>query len=107
MLETTDTSERIKMKAHELFMQYGLRSVSMDDIANNMGISKKTIYQYYTDKDQLVEAVVAAIILHNQSACEYDRSHADDAIHEIFLAMDMMMEMFRSMNPSLLFDMQK
>jgi len=107
MIEATDTSERIRIKAHELFLQYGLRSVSMDDIANNLGISKKTIYQYYKDKDQLTEEVVEAIIKQNQGACDYDRSHADNAIHEVFLAMDMMMEMFRSMNPSLLFDMQK
>ena len=53
-----ETSIRIKQKAHELFWQYGLRSVSMDDIATSLGISKKTIYQYYADKDELVEAVV-------------------------------------------------
>jgi len=103
----TDTSERIKQKAHDLFMQYGLRSVSMDDIANNLGISKKTIYQYYADKDALVDAVVSSIIQYNQSCCEIDRKTADNAIHEIFLAMEFMMEIFRSMNASLLFDMQK
>ena len=53
-----DTRERIKQKAHDLFMQYGLRSVSMDDIANSLGMSKKTIYQYFADKDELVDAVV-------------------------------------------------
>ncbi|MBI3884082.1 MAG: helix-turn-helix transcriptional regulator, partial [Sphingobacteriales bacterium] len=53
-----DTSERIKLKAHDLFMQYGLRSVSMDDIATQLGISKKTIYQFYADKDELVDAFV-------------------------------------------------
>ena len=37
-----DTGSRIKQKAHELFMQYGLRSVSMDDIANSMGISSSS-----------------------------------------------------------------
>ncbi|MDB5203188.1 MAG: TetR/AcrR family transcriptional regulator [Ferruginibacter sp.] len=88
-------------------MQYGLRSVSMDDIANNLGISKKTIYQYFADKDELVNAVVGSIIQHNQQICDFDRSEAKDAIHEIFLAMDLVVAMFRSMNPSLLFDMQK
>ncbi len=102
-----DTTERIKQKAHDLFMQYGLRSVSMDDIANGLGISKKTIYQYYADKEALVDAVVNAIIEHNRSCCEIDRKTADNAIHEIFLAMEFMMEIFRSMNASLLFDMQK
>ena len=107
MADVTDTNERIHIKAHELFMQYGLRSVSMDDIANSLGMSKKTIYLYYADKDALVDSVVSAIISNNQSVCNADKKKAENAIHEIFLAMDMIMEMFRSMNPSLLFDMQK
>ncbi|HEX6193727.1 MAG TPA: helix-turn-helix domain-containing protein, partial [Chitinophagaceae bacterium] len=57
-----DTKERIQNKAEELFMQFGIRSVSMDDIANNLGMSKKTVYQYFVDKDELVEAVVQAHI---------------------------------------------
>ena len=107
IMTETETSERIRQKAHDLFMQYGLRSVSMDDIANGLGISKKTIYQYYEDKDSLVDAVVHSIIQYNQSCCEIDRKSSDNAIHEIFLAMEFMMEIFRSMNASLLFDMQK
>ena len=102
-----DTGTRIREKAHNFFMQYGFRSVSMDDIANNMGISKKTIYQYYADKDELVEAVIESEFQKNQAICDYDKSHSKNAIHEIFIAMDMMMEMFSSMNPSLIFDMQK
>lgn len=88
-------------------MQYGLRSVSMDDIANGLGISKKTIYQFYEDKDTLVDDVIESIILHNQGCCESDRAVAENAIHEIFLAIEFMMEIFRSMNPALVFDMQK
>jgi AcrR family transcriptional regulator len=107
MTVITDTGERIKQKAGDLFMQYGLRSVSMDDIANGLGISKKTIYQYYADKDELVDAFITEKINHNQSCCELDKSAADNAVHEIFLAIDMMMEIMSSMNPALLFEMQK
>ena len=107
MTEVLEISERIKHKAHDLFMQFGLRSVSMDDIANNLGISKKTIYQYYADKDELVDAVINEVIGHNQTCCEVDRQQSENAVHEIFLAMEFMMEIFRSMNPSLLYDMQK
>ncbi len=79
----------------------------MDDIANSLGMSKKTIYQYYEDKDQLVEDVVGRIIDQNESCCDADRKLAENAVHEVFLAMDQVVEMFKSMNPSLLFDMQK
>ena len=102
-----ETGTRIKQKAHDLFMQYGLRSVSMDDIANGMGISKKTIYHFYADKDELVDAVLESEFKKNESICEFDKSNSKNAIHEIFMAMDMMKEMFSSMNPALIFDMQK
>ena len=107
MKEIITTAERIKHTAHELFMQFGLKSVSMDDIAGKLGISKKTIYQYYADKDALVDDVIKSVLEHSETCCDLDKNRADNAVHEIFLAMDFIMEVFRSMNPSLLFDMQK
>ncbi|MFZ1370281.1 MAG: TetR/AcrR family transcriptional regulator [Ferruginibacter sp.] len=107
IMTESDTKQRIRNAAHDLVMQYSIRSVSMDDIAANLGMSKKTIYQYFKDKDELVEAVVDDVIDTNQCICNTDREKADNAIHEIFLVMDMMVEMFKTMNPSILFDMQK
>jgi len=106
MIET-DNKQRIQKAAHDLVMQYSIRSVSMDDIAAKLGMSKKTIYQYFKDKDELIEAVVDDVIDNNQCICNDDREKADNAVHEIFLVMDMMVEMFKTMNPSILFDMQK
>jgi len=102
-----DTKQRIQKAAHDLVMQYSIRSVSMDDIAASLGMSKKTIYLYFKDKDELVEAVVDNVIDTNQCICNDDREKAENAVHEIFLVMDMMVEMFKTMNPSILFDMQK
>lgn len=48
--------EKILHKAGELFLTLGFKSVTMDDIANEMGISKKTIYTHYKNKTQLVKA---------------------------------------------------
>ena len=107
IMTETETKQRIQKAAHDLVMQYSIRSVSMDDIAANLGMSKKTIYQYFKDKDELVEAVVDDIIETNQCACNDDIDKAENAVHEIFLVMDMMAEMFKSMNPSILYDMQK
>ena len=99
--------DRIKQKAHDLFMQYGVRSITMDEIALQMGVSKKTIYQYYADKDELVDAVMVDKIKYNQDCCMSDKEHAKDAIHEVFLAIDMMQDMFQNMNPSILFELEK
>ena len=79
----------------------------MDDIASKMGISKKTIYQSFVDKESLVVAVITSIIQHNQKTCDIDRKRASDAIHEIFLAMEQMSQLFHHMNPSILFDLHK
>ena len=70
-----EQQERIVKKAHELFMRYGIRSVSMDEVANHLGMSKKTIYQYYADKDELVDAVIDHEINHNESCCELDKGN--------------------------------
>lgn len=102
-----ETKERIAAKAEELFMQYGIRSVSMDDIANNLAMSKKTLYQYFADKDELVEAVVDSHIDVVENDCLNCRKDAKDAIHEIFLTMEHIMQEFNNMNPMLLYDLEK
>lgn len=107
MSNVSDNYTRIRLSAHTLFMQYGLKSVSMDDIANGMGISKKTIYQCYADKETLVAAVVLGITDENEQVCNRDIAVSKNAVHEIFLAMEQMSKLFKTMNPSILFDLQK
>lgn len=102
-----ETQERIVTKAHELYMRYGIRSVSMDEIAAQLGMSKKTIYQFYADKDALVEGVIGIEINVNEQECAKHRGLCDNAVHEIFLAMDMVQEMLKGMNPAILFDLEK
>lgn len=102
-----EPKERILVKAEELFMQFGIRSVSMDDIANHLGMSKKTLYQYFADKDELVEAVVDTHINEIQKDCLGCRQDARDAIHEMFITMERIMEEFSNMNPMLLYDLEK
>ena len=106
-LQKMEPKERIALKSEELFMQYGIRSVSMDDIANNLGMSKKTLYQYFADKDELVEAVVERHINMVEGDCINCQRQATDAIHEIFLTMKHIMEEFKNMNPMLLYDLEK
>lgn len=53
--------EQIIQKSAELFLNLGFKSVTMDDIANEMGISKKTIYVHFENKTKLVEATTTAM----------------------------------------------
>ncbi|HSN60160.1 MAG TPA: TetR/AcrR family transcriptional regulator [Ferruginibacter sp.] len=107
IMTESDPKERIKQAAHELVMRYSIRSVSMDDIAASVGMSKKTLYHYYQDKDELVTAVVEGVLSENKCVCEGHVNAAENAVHEIFLAMEMMVEMFQTMNPSIIYEMQK
>ncbi len=102
-----DPKQRILEKAHELFFRFGIRSVSMDDIAAQLGMSKKTLYQFYSDKEELVAEVFSRVIDGNKSRCCTDRDRASNPIHEIFLAYDMVQEMYSNMNPAVLYDLEK
>ena len=99
--------ERILQKAHELFNKYGIRSVTMDEIATQIGMSKKTIYQSFANKDELVDAIIEDHISKNKTRCEGDCGIADNAIHQIFLSMDMVQEMMGDVNPTIFNDLQK
>lgn len=102
-----ETKDRILVKSHEQFNRFGIRSVSMDDIAAALGMSKKTLYQHFADKEELVSACFSQVMEHNRHQCLIDQKRAENPIHEFFLAFDMMQEMFANMNPSVLHEMEK
>lgn len=99
--------ERIVNKAQELMFQTGVKHVTMDDLATQLGISKKTIYQYYKDKDSLVTAVVEKELNNHAQICNTSMLSAENAVHEIFLLMAVIQEMFNRMNPLALFEIEK
>jgi AcrR family transcriptional regulator len=99
--------ERILLKARDLMLQSGLRQVTMDDLAHQLGISKKTIYLYYKDKDDLVKAVVNLELKEHEMTCKDCKSKAENAIHEMFLLMENMKAMTQTMNPNSMMELEK
>lgn len=79
----------------------------MDEIALKTGMSKKTIYQLFTNKDEIVDAVVAELINKSIYTCEQNVVKAENAVQEIFLNIEMVEEMMCDMNPSVYEDMEK
>jgi TetR/AcrR family transcriptional regulator, cholesterol catabolism regulator len=102
-----EVKERILAKAADLFLRYGIRSITMDEIATQLGISKKTIYQFFTDKDDMVDAVIELEIRKNENECTLSRDQAENAVHQIFLALEFLEEMLKYMNPLMLYDLEK
>ncbi len=93
--------------ASELFNRYGVRSVSMDDIARHLSMSKKTLYQYFKDKDDLVTTCMKAYMNQEKAEFEEIEKHSVDAIQEMAMVSTCMRKNMRDTNPSLLFDLQK
>jgi AcrR family transcriptional regulator len=102
-----ETKDRIIAQTHDLFTRYGIRSVSIDDIAYHLAISKKTIYQYYDDKDALVECVLDIELKKSNDDCDNNKLKKQNSIHELFLTIDSMKEMFKQLNPTFIHDIQK
>lgn len=102
-----EIQERILETSFSLFRQFGTRSITMDDIAQKMGVSKKTLYAHFADKDELVMHAVSRYLKEMDTECVSDVHLATDAIEELFMVMRMLDECFRNMNPIILFDLQR
>lgn len=103
-----ELQERILLKGDELFRRFGIRSITMDDIAKQLGVSKKTIYQHYPDKDELVIAMTKLNISRHFNEVEKCCGPASiNAIAEMFAVNNSVGEMIRSFNPIMFYDLQK
>jgi AcrR family transcriptional regulator len=101
------TQERILEASRELFFRYGLKSVTMDDIARHLGMSKKTIYQFFEDKNKLIISLNDSYMTQHQGYFDLITRETKNAIDEILHMMKHMQKIFSGMNPNLLYDMQK
>ena len=102
-----EVKEYIIVEADKLFSKYGFKSVTMDDIAKTLGMSKKTIYQHFKDKDELVNLLIREKLSTHDCLIKKGAEHAKDAIDEIFFAINSANETLSSMNAMLFYDLQK
>jgi AcrR family transcriptional regulator len=98
---------RILFKARDLMTRHGVKHVTMDDIATQLGISKKTIYQFYKDKDAVVMAVVNLELEEQSLKCQQTQDNADNAVHEMFMILEDIQQMFKNMNPMTMNELAK
>jgi len=98
---------RILEKGTQLFFRYGVKSVTMDAIAAELGISKKTIYQHFPDKDTMVLEVVESFVQQDEVKwVELDNQYPN-VVEKMFKSFEMVKEMLVQMNPRLLFEIEK
>ena len=104
MMEVRD---KIIEKATELMMQYGIRTVTMDDISRDLGISKKTIYQYFRDKKEMVNTIAEIHLDMEKQRFEQTEKDSVDSVHELILISQCLRESMKDMKMNVLNDLQK
>lgn len=102
-----DTKTKILEVSRELFMSYGLKSVSMDDISRKLGMSKKTIYQYVANKNELVKEVIGHFLLSEHEIIQNIIAESSDAIDEYLSLSRHFLNTVKKMKPTISFDLQK
>ncbi len=97
----------IIIHALSVFQRYGIKSVSMDDIARHMGISKKTLYQYFNDKTQLVDVALNHLVESDYCSLKNIEQQSLNAVDEMFSLYRHVSTTVRNHNPVLEFDLQR
>ena len=103
----TEKNAKILSEAEQLFLKYGIKSLTMNDIARSMHISKKTLYKYCKDKSDLVCQVM-------KNKCDRDKEIIDKIVSEHTNAIDELIainqyfsKLLQSMHPSIHYDLEK
>jgi len=99
--------EKILSNAAELFLNYGFKSITMDDISNHIGISKKTIYQHFENKTTLVEAVTMFVFENISCGINDICNSKKNPIEEIYDIKQFVMEHLKDEKSSPTFQLQK
>lgn len=102
-----DYRQKIAEKAAQMFLTYGIRAVTMDMLASHMGISKRTIYEIFSDKDELLTVLLKWMAERQNELIKKVFSESENVIESIFIYFELMDEHFSSMSPAFKLDMEK
>jgi TetR/AcrR family transcriptional regulator, cholesterol catabolism regulator len=102
-----DYRQRIIEEAAVMFRTYGIRAVTMDMLATQMGISKRTIYEVFSDKDELLSGVLKWMTVRQKEVIDKALNESGNVIEAIYNILDKMMEHFKNMSPAFQMDMKR
>jgi AcrR family transcriptional regulator len=102
-----DKALAIVKKVRALYTEYGIKSVTMDDVAHELSISKKTLYQHFADKKELVLAVLKEDYRKRQIDFSLILNNKVNAIEELFLYYKLQIRIIRDHKPSFVYDLKK
>ncbi|MFZ5552466.1 MAG: TetR/AcrR family transcriptional regulator [Bacteroidota bacterium] len=102
-----DYGDRILNSARDLFFKYGIKSVTMDDLARKLGVSKKTLYNTYKNKKDIVETITVKFLKNHEVNYELLVEEATDAVDELLKLMENLNNIFERLHSRMIFDMQR
>ncbi len=94
-------------KSREMFMKYGVKNMSMDEIAKELGMSKKTIYQFVENKAELVKLTLDDYLNEERRLLENILANSKNSIDQMIQMIDYFLQAMSDFNPSALHDLQK
>ena len=100
-------NDRIIENAAALYNKVGIKSISMDDVARELGISKKTLYQHISDKKDLVRKVCNYELKKKREAFMQISQNSRNAVEEIIEVNKLVLHLIKDYSPTKFFDLKK
>ena len=107
IVQNLEVKDRILVESGLLFAKYGIKSMTMDSLAEELGISKRTIYERFKDKDTLLREVILYYKYQTQVQAHELIDQSDNAIEALFRIIKMTIAQMMQMNPAFFHDFKK
>ncbi len=98
---------KILQGAYSLFNARGLKSVTMEEVAGHLGMSKKTLYSEFRNKEEVIIDITRLELEKQKNFQEEIKHQSLDAVHEILLVMECLSDFFSGINPQVLLEVRK
>jgi len=103
-----EVKERILEQASQLFLRFGIRSITMDEIAESLGMSKRTLYEHFSNKEELLTECIEFQYKENlKLRDDIERAFGDDPLEIFHQHFRQVIIIINSVHPSYISDMQK
>ncbi len=106
-MENSSQTQDLLRRCELLFFKYGVRSVTMDDIAKELSISKKTLYQHFENKDELINEIMNQHTEHECYEVQLLKQKSVDALDEVIKIAQRTIIMLQMISPNLLYELKK
>ncbi|MFA6261505.1 MAG: TetR/AcrR family transcriptional regulator [Bacteroidia bacterium] len=102
-----EVKEKILIEAENLFMRYGFKSITMDDVSRELGVSKKTLYLHFADKHDLVNQCVECHLERMNQTCSHLIETKEDPISTLLAITEFNIQQLQRVSQSSIYDLKK